>query len=76
MWYDAIFTSLGTDDLGNASSCWLDVRDVGIGHAHALQKPDVGGRRIVLSLSGKLSTCASNRPLIEKLRPYRAFHLE
>ena len=31
------------------SSSWVDVRDVGLAHALALQKPEAGGERIIIS---------------------------
>lgn len=31
------------------SSAWVDVRDIGIAHVRALQKPKAGGQRIIIS---------------------------
>ena len=33
------------------SACWVDVRDVGLAHALALEKPAAGGERMIISSS-------------------------
>ncbi|KAJ8703506.1 hypothetical protein PTI98_002124 [Pleurotus ostreatus] len=40
---------MSSETLTPTGSCWIDVRDLAEGHAKALEVPDAGGERIIIS---------------------------
>ncbi|EKM56842.1 uncharacterized protein PHACADRAFT_254183 [Phanerochaete carnosa HHB-10118-sp] len=49
-WYNTVVKGTRTEEqLVSISSSWVDVRDLGLAHALALQKPEAGGERIIVS---------------------------
>lgn len=50
MFYDALISKTKSpEDLKGAQGEWVDVRDVGEGHVRALEVPEAGGQRFILS---------------------------
>lgn len=47
--YDRVFKKEPHRKEYAADASWVDVRDVALGHVRALQVPDAGGKRIILS---------------------------
>ncbi|KAG6333457.1 hypothetical protein ID866_5627, partial [Astraeus odoratus] len=41
--------ALGNEYLSKAGACWVDVRDLGVAHRLALEKPEAGNERIIVS---------------------------
>ncbi|KIP03371.1 hypothetical protein PHLGIDRAFT_94911 [Phlebiopsis gigantea 11061_1 CR5-6] len=51
-WYRNLVKGAKTnEELLSIAACWVDVRDVGLAHALALEKPAAGGERIIISSS-------------------------
>ncbi|KIP03369.1 hypothetical protein PHLGIDRAFT_110983 [Phlebiopsis gigantea 11061_1 CR5-6] len=49
-WYRNLVKSSKTNEqLLSITACWVDVRDVGLAHALALEKPAAGGERIIVA---------------------------
>ncbi|KAL4259842.1 NAD(P)-binding domain superfamily protein [Pleurotus pulmonarius] len=42
-------SAMSPETLTTVGSCWIDVRDLAEGHAKALEAPDAGGERIIIS---------------------------
>ncbi|KAF7437550.1 methylglyoxal reductase (NADPH-dependent) gre2 [Pleurotus ostreatus] len=42
-------SAMSSETLTPTGSCWIDVRDLAEGHAKALEVPDAGGERIIIS---------------------------
>ena len=56
MWIDRVIsTSPKTNQELLESNAWVDVRDVALAHALALEKPDAGGERIIVSAGASVS---------------------
>ncbi|KAH8110863.1 NAD-binding protein [Phellopilus nigrolimitatus] len=50
LFYEAILTQKKTpEELAEMQGSWVDVRDVALGHVRALEVPEVGGQRFILS---------------------------
>ncbi|KAF7966124.1 hypothetical protein HWV62_39968 [Athelia sp. TMB] len=49
IWYQTVLTSTSPTDDFKTGNCWVDVRDLALGHLRALEKAEAGGERIVLA---------------------------
>ncbi|KAL5521236.1 hypothetical protein ACEPAG_9159 [Sanghuangporus baumii] len=50
VFYDALLSKTKTpEDLKGVAAAWVDVRDVALGHARAIEVPEAGGQRFILS---------------------------
>ncbi|KAL5532147.1 hypothetical protein ACEPAF_5711 [Sanghuangporus sanghuang] len=50
LFYEALLSKTKTpEDLKGVAGGWVDVRDVALGHARALEVPEAGGQRFILS---------------------------
>lgn len=50
LFYEALLSKTKSpEDLKGVAGGWVDVRDVALGHARALEVPEAGGQRFILS---------------------------
>ncbi|KXN89087.1 NADPH-dependent methylglyoxal reductase GRE2 [Leucoagaricus sp. SymC.cos] len=49
MWWDFVIANPPTPQSVVVYNSWVDVRDVALGHVLALQKPEAGGERLIVS---------------------------
>ena len=62
MWIDSIIsTSPKPKEEMLDSNTWVDVRDVALAHVLALEKPDAGGERIIVTAGAPVSIIVFNR---------------
>jgi nucleoside-diphosphate-sugar epimerase len=48
-WYNVVVSGTLSGDTLTQGSSWIDVRDLGLAHAKAVQKEEAGGERIIVS---------------------------
>ncbi|XP_006459379.1 hypothetical protein AGABI2DRAFT_65374 [Agaricus bisporus var. bisporus H97] len=49
LWWDNVIATPATPESASFAACWVDVRDLALAHMLALQKPDAGGERLLIS---------------------------
>ncbi|EKM78749.1 hypothetical protein AGABI1DRAFT_107238 [Agaricus bisporus var. burnettii JB137-S8] len=49
LWWDNVIATPATPESASFAKCWVDVRDLALAHMLALQKPDAGGERLLIS---------------------------
>ncbi|EKM78748.1 hypothetical protein AGABI1DRAFT_107237 [Agaricus bisporus var. burnettii JB137-S8] len=50
VFWDNVIANPGTPQSVNYPNCWVDVREVALAHVLALQKPEAGGERLIVSV--------------------------
>ncbi|EKM78750.1 hypothetical protein AGABI1DRAFT_121174 [Agaricus bisporus var. burnettii JB137-S8] len=49
LWWDNVIATPATPESASFAACWVDVRDLALAHMLALQKPNAGGERLLIS---------------------------